>query len=308
MVELLKGKLLKNAPLDQHTTFRIGGKADLFFVPEDEEDLKKGLSYCYEKEIPWFILGNGSNLLVSDDGIEGMVIHLDHSFFKKITFEDSQIRAGAGVKTAVLLRETLENNFGGIEFLGAIPGTMGGAFYMNAGTYLGEISSVVKEIKILDESLNTKWLSKEELDYRYRHSLFQEKPWVILEGKLNLPRAEKISAQLKVHEILERRKKTQPLGVASAGSAFKNPPSRSAWQLIDAAGLRGFSIGDAAVSDVHANFLINKNSASAKEVLTLMRFIQKTVLEKTGILLEPEIKLVGRWKENFLTKPCEVGK
>jgi UDP-N-acetylmuramate dehydrogenase len=300
MVSVLKGKFLENLPLDQYTTFRIGGRADLFFIPEDEEDLKQGLSYCFEKKIPWFILGNGSDLLISDDGIEGMVIHLGHSYFKRMTFEQNRVTVGAGVKTAVLLRDAVEKSLGGIEFLAAVPGTMGGALYMNAGTYLGEISSVVEEVRILDESLNAKWLSKDDLDYRYRHSLFQQKPWVIVEGKLKLLRVEKKTSQLKVQEILERRKKTQPLGVASAGSAFKNPSSCSAWKLIDDSGLRGFSMGDAAVSDIHANFVINKGSATAKDVLKLMRHIQETVLGKTGILLEPEIKLAGRWEENFL--------
>lgn len=300
MVESFSGKLTRNEPLARYTSFRIGGNADLFFVPEDIEDLKRGLSYALEKSIPWFILGNGSNILVSDAGIEGMVIHLENKVFRSISFEGKSVTVGAGMKTGTFLQETVKRGFGGTEFLSAVPATMGGAFYMNAGTYLGEMSGVVEEVTYLDDSLNARSLPREGLHYRYRKSVFQEKNWVILSGRIALVPMEKKEAQFKVQEILSRRRKTQPLGVPSAGSAFTNPPGGSAWQCIDSAGLRDFSVGDAAISEVHANFVVNRGNAKAADVYTLMRTIQERVLEKSGVLLEPEIRLVGRWETDFL--------
>lgn len=294
-----RGKILRNEPMARYTTFRIGGKADIFFVPEDEEDLKRGVAYALEKELPWFMLGNGSNILVSDQGIRGLVIHLEKPPFRQIHFEKNTATVGAGLKTATVLHDTIQKNFGGLEFLAAVPGTMGGVFYMNAGTYLGEIASAALEIRFLDESLKTRTLPKSELNYRYRKSIFQEKPWVILDGKIALTPMAGPEAQAKVTEVFERRRKTQPLGLPSAGSGFKNPPNHSAWKLIEDAGLRGFSIGDAAVSELHCNFMINKGGASASQMLQLMRHVQETVLEKFGILLEPEIRLSGDWEEDF---------
>jgi UDP-N-acetylmuramate dehydrogenase len=296
----VKGKLLLNEPMARYTSLQVGGKADLFFVPEDLEDLKRGLSYALEKKMPWFILGNGSNILVSDDGIEGMVIHLSSLAFRKLHFEKNVACVGAGMKAGTFLHEVMKKGLGGVEFLGAIPGSMGGIFYMNAGTYLGEISNALQEVSFLDESLNVQTLPKEALNFRYRKSLFQEKKWVILEGKIELSPREKDETILKLQEILDRRRKTQPLGMPSAGSAFKNPPNQSAWRLIDNAGLRNFSIGNAAVSETHANFVINKGGATASEIFLLMRTIQEKVKERFGILLEPEVLLVGRWKEDFL--------
>lgn len=298
---LPRGKMLQNEPMARYTTFRIGGKADYFFVPEDEEDLKRGVAFAKEKGIPCFILGNGSNILVSDKGIRGVVIHLEKPSFRKINFYKNTLTVGAGVKTGTVLHEMVEKDFGGIEFLAAVPGTMGGVFFMNAGTYLGEISSATEEIRFLDESLKSKTLPKDALGFHYRKSIFQEKSWIIVEGKLSLTPGTGKEAQAKITEIFDRRRKTQPLGLASAGSAYKNPPGHSAWKLIEDAGLRGFSIGDAAVSDAHSNFIINKNQASASDMLRLMRHVQEKVREKSGILLQPEVRLVGQWDENFLS-------
>jgi len=296
-----RGKLLQQEPLARYTTFRIGGPADSFFVPEDEDDLIHALKYCREQGIPWFILGNGSNLLVSDQGIRGMVIHLAAPSFRHLSFDNQVLTVGAGAKTGTVLHDTANRGLGGIAFLGAIPGTMGGVFYMNGGTYLGEIASVLLEIRFLNDSLTVESRPKEALQYQYRRSLFQEHSWVILDGKMKLIPMPKKEAQDKVLEILERRRKTQPLGIPSAGSAFKNPPGSSSWKLIEEAGLRGFSIGDAAVSETHANFVVNQGSAKATEVLQLIRTVQEKVLAKTGILLEPEIRLVGEWKEQYLS-------
>lgn len=291
----MKGKLIQNEPMARHTTFRIGGNADLFFIPEDEEDLKRGLQFARSENLPWFILGNGSDILVSDSGIRGMVIHLSSPFFRKLTFEGNALIARAGAKTGTVLHECAERDLGGVEFLGAIPGTMGGVFFMNGGTYLGDISGVTRSVTFLDESLERRTLQKRDLKFTYRKSIFQEKPWVILEGCLDLVATPKSEAKSKVAEILKRRRETQPLSLASAGSAFKNPIGQSAWKLIEASNLRGFEIGDAVVSDTHTNFIINRGTAKASDVLALFRMIQEKVREKTGILLEPEVRLVGDW-------------
>ncbi len=296
----LRGKLLQQELLARYTSFRIGGPADFFFIPEDERDLIEGLAHCKKEGIRWFVLGNGSNILVSDDGIRGMVISLSSPFFRKIVFEGNTLTVGAGAKTGTVLHEAVERSFGGIEFLGAVPGTMGGVFFMNAGTYLGEIADAVLEVRFLDTDLVSRVLPKASLNFQYRKSIFQKNPWVIVEGKLALVPMVKNEAKSKVKAILDRRKKTQPLGIPSAGSAFQNPPGHSSWQLVEAAGLRGFSIGDAAVSDAHTNFVINKGNAKASEVFQLMRLIQEKVFQKTGILLEPEVRLVGEWQEDFL--------
>lgn len=296
----VKGKLTQAQNMARYTSFRIGGEADLFFVPEDEEDLKWGLAHAKEKGLSWFILGNGSNILVSDQGIRGLVIHLASPYFRKLDFTEKMLTVGAGAKTGTVLHETVERNFGGIEFLGAIPGTMGGVVFMNAGTYLGEIAGMTSHVDFLDESLNRRTLPKEALQFEYRKSIFQTKPWVILEAGILLSPMLKKEAKSKVMEILDRRRASQPLKLPSAGSAFKNPPNASAWKLIEDAGLRGFCIGDAVVSETHTNFVINKGSAKAAEVLKLMRTIQERVREKTGILLEPEVRLVGEWNEDFI--------
>lgn len=296
----MRGKLIRGEPLARYTSFRIGGEAELFFVPVDEEDLKAGLVHARDQGLPWFILGNGSNILVSDEGIKGMVVHLASPAFRQIRFNGNSMVVGAGAKTGTVLHEAVDRGFGGIEFLGAVPGTLGGVFYMNAGTYLGEIAGVAKEVRVLNQSLESVVLPREALEYDYRSSVFQKNPWVILEGKMALVPMMKKEAQSRVMEILDRRRKTQPLRLPSAGSAFKNPSGASAWQLIERAGLRGFSVGDAVVSEVHANFVINKGSAKASEVFKLMRTVQERVLNQYGVLLEPEVRLIGEWKEDFL--------
>lgn len=295
-----KGKLLQNEPMARYTSFRIGGLADYFFIPEDEADLVLGLRWCREQKMPWFILGNGSNILVSDRGIRGMVIHLAAASFRKLSFDGDILTVGAGAKTGTVLHDSANRGLGGIAFLGAIPGTMGGVFYMNGGTYLGEIASVVLEVRFINDGLTIESRAKDALGFAYRKSIFQDHSWVILDGKIKLVRMPKEEAHQKVLEILERRRKTQPLGIPSAGSAFVNPPGMSSWKLIDEAGLRDFSIGDAAVSETHSNFVINKGDAKASEVLQLMRTIQEKVRAKSGILLKPEVRLIGEWNEGYI--------
>ena len=290
--ELIKGEVRVSEPMSGHTSFHIGGPADIFVIPHDQEDLKNILIFTSKKGIPLFILGEGTNLLVRDRGIRGVVIKLSENF-ARIRFEGEKGLIGAGAKLVEVIEASIENGLSGLEFFSGIPGSIGGAVVMNAGTNSQAIGEVIKKVKVCSLKGETFSLSKEELGFGYRKSIFQEETLLILEVEFFLRKGEKKKICQTQEEILEKRKKNQPLFSSNAGCIFKNPKSDSAGRLIELAGLKGREIGGAQVSFEHANFILNLGQAKAGEVIELIREIEKVVKKKTGIELEREIRIVG---------------
>lgn len=279
-------------PMSKHTTFRIGGTADFFVMPKNREQIEAVLKLAKEENIPYLFVGNGSNLLVSDEGIRGVVIQIAGNF-KQTEVHDCQIKAQAGISLAQLAKIALSHELTGFECLAGIPGTLGGAVAMNAGAYGGEIKDVLVQATVLDQEGHIVTLSKEELDLSYRSSVVTQKGYVVLEVLLELQKgkASEISAQME--ELAKKRREKQPLDYPSAGSTFKRPEGYFAGKLIEDAGLRGFSVGDAQVSEKHCGFVINRQNASAKDVQTLIQQVQNEVEQKFGVRLETEVKMIG---------------
>ncbi len=278
--------------LKKHTTFRIGGPADFFVLPRREEEIAEVVKICKEAQIPWYILGNGSNLLVSDRGFRGVIIQLFKNF-NQVIVEGTDITAQAGAPNAVVAKHALEAQLTGFEFAAGIPGTMGGAAVMNAGAYGGEMKNIIGEVTVLDEKGQILILPKEKLEMGYRTSIIAKKGYVVLKVKLHLQRGEKKAIRDRMEELKEYRISKQPLEYPSAGSTFKRPEGYFAGKLIMDAGLRGFSIGGAQVSEKHCGFVINKGDATAADVKMLMEEIQRRVKEQFGVQLEPEVKRLG---------------
>ena len=286
-IELKKDEIMKN-----HTSFKIGGKADYFVNVATANELKLVLAELKKLEIPYFVIGKGSNLLVSDKGIEGAVISL--AGFEEISLCEDTITVGAGVSLARLCTYALENNLSGLEFAYGIPGGVGGALYMNAGAYGGEMSQVVVSATVLTKDGEIKELDAEDMKLGYRTSIFKTNGDIILTVKCKLEKGnpDKIKAQM--DDFLFRRKDKQPLEYPSAGSTFKRPQGHFAGALIEKNNLKGVSVGGAMVSEKHAGFVINYDNATANDVLALMQKIKDIVLEKDGVELEPEVIFVGR--------------
>ncbi len=282
----------ENEPMSRHTTFRIGGAAKLFCIPDNEQQLCAVTAACRESEIPFFILGNGSNLLVSDNGIKGVVISLSQRL-NKISRDGNRLNALAGASLSSLCRFAAGEGLGGLEFAFGIPGSVGGAVFMNAGAYGGEMKDRVKSVKALFPNGKTVAVPAENADFGYRHSAFEQNGAVIISAEVELFESERAAIEEKMKDILGRRKDKQPLELPSAGSAFKRPENGFAAAMIDECGLKGFSIGGAQVSEKHAGFVVNKGGASCDDVLRLLDAVRERVFAKTGIMLEPEIKYIG---------------
>jgi UDP-N-acetylmuramate dehydrogenase len=286
-IELKKDEIMKN-----HTSFKIGGKADYFVNVGTANELKLVLAELKKLEIPYFVIGKGSNLLVSDKGIEGAVISL--AGFEEISLCEDTITVGAGVSLARLCTYAFENNLSGLEFAYGIPGGVGGALYMNAGAYGGEMSQVVVSATALTKDGEIKEIDAKDMKLGYRTSIFKTNGDIILTVKCKLEKGnpDKIKAQM--DDFLSRRKDKQPLEYPSAGSTFKRPQGHFAGALIEKNNLKGVSVGGAMVSEKHAGFVINYDNATANDVLALMQKIKDIVLEKDGVELEPEVIFVGR--------------
>ncbi|MCR4417454.1 MAG: UDP-N-acetylmuramate dehydrogenase [Ignavibacteria bacterium] len=287
--EFFKGNISISEPLSRFTTFRIGGPADYYLEPKDRDDLLKLIKYLKEINYPYIIIGNGSNILISDDGIRGAAINLEYGF-TKIEVMKNKVFAEAGIRLSKLVDVCIEHSLVGIENLAGIPGTLGGAILMNAGAYGGEISDYIKVVEVLDGT-EIKFLKKEECGFSYRKSNLEGK--IILSAEFELPFGDKTKAKERRKELLLKRNQSQPVELPNAGSIFKNPSGDYAARLIEQAGLKGLTIGGAKVSEKHANFIVNFNNASANDVLELMKIIRQTVFQKFGIMLEPEIKMIG---------------
>lgn len=281
-----KDEIMKN-----HTSFKIGGKADYFVECTCAECLKTVLNAAQRFGVPYFILGKGSNLLVSDKGIRGVVISL--SAFDEITVSGNEIVAGAGATLARICTAALENSLTGLEFAYGIPGSVGGALYMNAGAYGGEMSHVVSSATVLSQNGDIKEVTASDMCLGYRTSIFKTNGDVILSVKFALKKGEKQEIKAKMDDFMGRRKDKQPLEYPSAGSTFKRPAGHFAGALIEQNNLKGVTVGGAMVSEKHAGFVINYNNATAADVKALMHKIKATVLEKNGVTLEPEVIFVG---------------
>lgn len=284
-----KAEIKKNVPLAQKTWMGVGGNASYYFEPADEEDLAHLIANC--PEIPVLILGGGSNVIIRDGGVPGLTIHLGKAF-AQIEKKDNDIICGAGALSVDLSRFAQKNGLSGFEFLCGIPGSVGGALKMNAGAYGSEIKNVLKSIRLVDSNGQIQEIEPQTDFFKYRRNALPD-DWIFISATFaGVPEdPDKIAATMA--ELKAKREANQPTGVKTCGSSFKNPEGLKAWELIDKAGCRGLSIGDACVSEKHTNFLINKGKASAADVEALGEEVRRRVLQKSGILLEWEIKRVG---------------
>lgn len=281
-----------NEPMSAHTTFRIGGPAKYFVSPMDTEELSQVVVLCRAEKVPFFMLGHGSNLLVSDKGMSCVVIQL-HKNYSRFTIDGDIVRAEAGVMLNRLGQAVRDAGLTGFEFASGIPGTLGGAVMMNAGAYGGEMKDIVEEVQLMDYDGNLCTKSCPEMDFSYRHSIIEDEDYIVIGATLKLEKGEKSAIEEKMQELALARKTKQPLEYPSAGSTFKRPEGYYAGKLIMDSGLAGYRIGGAEVSDKHCGFVINSGSATAADVLELIDYVKKTVYEKYQVELEPEVRIVG---------------
>ncbi len=286
----LRGEIRRQEPLSLHTTWRVGGEADLFVVPADRADLGAALALLAGEGAPWMVIGAGSNLLVRDGGIEGAVIHLG-KLRRLDVGPGAEVTAEGGLPLMALIRACAERGLAGLEGLAGIPGTVGGGLWMNAGACGQEMADVVSEATLAGPAGEEIWPAA-RLGFGYRRSAIGER--VVVEAKLRLTPADPARLQEEIRAKLLRRREAQGVGLPNAGSVFKNPPGEQAWRLIDQAGLRGASVGGARVSEKHANFIVNAGGATAEDILSLMEEVRRKVEAKTGVVLEPEVRIVGR--------------
>ncbi|TDL72628.1 UDP-N-acetylmuramate dehydrogenase [Rhodococcus qingshengii] len=292
--ELNIGKVKRNEPLSQHTTMKIGGPADLFIEPSSLENIQKVMNLIKERQLPWRAIGRGSNLLVSDKGIEGVVIRLG-SGLNHLSINESTITVGGGHSLVSLSTLISKRGLSGLEFASGIPGSVGGAVYMNAGAHGSDISKILTRAHILFEDGSIEWLSNDEMEFTYRTSVLQKKrPGVVLEAEFKLTMGDRTAIVSKMQKNKDYRKETQPWNFPCAGSIFRNPLPNYAGKLIEEAGLKGFQIGGAKISEMHGNFIVNAGNATAKDVLDLIQYIKDKILHLYGIKMETEVEIIGR--------------
>lgn len=282
-----KLRLEWNVPLAKYTTFHIGGPAECFISARSSEEVQMVLKFCKEHQVPLHILGNGSNLLVDDGGLAGIVLYIGRRM-QEIQVTGTEIIADAGARMVLIARSAAENALTGLEFAYGIPGTIGGGVIMNAGAYGGELSQVVTKVEAFDRDGNLHVLEGDDLCFGYRKSALKTEGYIVTKVYLNCKEGNKEEIQALMADLGKRRREKQPLEYPSAGSTFKRPEGYFAGQLIDQAGLKGHTIGGAQVSEKHAGFIINRGEASSKDVRTLVGYIKATVSDKFGVELEPE--------------------
>lgn len=280
-----------NAKMSEHIYFKVGGPVDILLTPINVQQLKEAITICKENKIPFYVIGNGSNILVKDGGIRGVVIKLCE--LNKIECVDNRIIAECGALLKDVSGKATENSLSGFQFACGIPGSVGGAVFMNAGAYDGEISFVIESADVLDENQEIKILSKEELNLGYRQSIVMQKGYVVLRATFALIPGENEKIQARVNELTTRREERQPLEYPSAGSTFKRPEGHFAGKLIQEAGLKGFTIGGACVSEKHAGFVINKDNGTAKDVLDVIYHVKSEVKKQFDVDLYPEVRILG---------------
>lgn len=291
---LKNSKILKNEPMSRHTSFKIGGNADILVKANNEEDIKSVLEFSNKKHIPTYVMGNGSNILVKDNGIRGIVLMICMDTYK-IDKQDKKVvvTAGAGVKLGGLAQELLKQEITGFEFASGIPGTIGGAIRMNAGAHGKEMRDIVATTTYIDEYGNVNTISNKEQEFSYRSSVFSKNKWIIINTVLEFEYGNKQEIQTKMQEYAQYRKEKQPITYPSAGSTFKRGEDFITAKLIDECGLKGYSIGGAKISDLHAGFIINTGNATADDVLKLVEYTKEKVYEKFNKTIELEIEVIG---------------
>ena len=289
-----EARIKADEPMKMHTTFRIGGPARYFVIPETKEEIKAIIECCKSADMPYYILGNGSNLLVSDKGYEGVVIQIFKNM-NQITLEGDTITAQAGAILSSVANKALEAELTGFEFAAGIPGTLGGACVMNAGAYGGEMKDVLVSVVVLTQDGEFLTVPVEELELGYRTSIIAKKDYIVLEATIKLEKGDKEAIKGRMDELKVQRTTKQPLEYPSAGSTFKRPVGHFAGKLIQDAGLRGFQVGGAQVSEKHCGFVINKDQATAADVAELMKQVSAIVKEQFGVELEAEVKRLGEF-------------
>ena len=289
-----EANVLQDEPMSGHTTFRIGGPADFFVTPSKAEEIRRIVELCRAEEIPHYVVGNGSNLLVGDKGYRGVIIQIFKNM-NGISVEGEEIRAQAGALLSKVAAAACEAELEGVEFASGIPGTLGGAVRMNAGAYGGEMKQVLKTATVLTPEGEVLTIPEEEMGMGYRTSIVSKMDYIVLEAVLSLKKGKKAEIRARMDELREKRVEKQPLEYGSAGSTFKRPEGYFAGKLIQDAGLRGFRVGNAQVSEKHCGFVINLGGATAAEVSELMAEVVRRVEETSGVTLKPEVKRIGEF-------------
>lgn len=286
------GEVLLDEPMKNHTSFKIGGPVDILVMPGSIEEIAQSIKTCNEHNLKYQVIGNGSNLLVSDRGIRGIVIKISE-ILNDVRVEDNKVIAQAGVLLSKVSKVALKHSLTGLEFASGIPGSLGGAITMNAGAYGPEMKDVVTKVKCVDTSGNIVEYTNEEMNFGYRHSRVQEEQLLVVEVEMELEKGSYEDIKAYMDELTEKRTSKQPLHLPSAGSTFRRPEGHYAGKLIEDAGLKGLRLGDAQVSEKHCGFVVNVGNATAEEVLNLIEVIQKTVKDKYGVDLQTEVKTIG---------------
>ena len=287
-----KEYVLKNEPMSRHTTFRVGGNADYYVMPPSVESIQRLIALCKKENVSFYIIGNGSNVLVSDSGYRGVIIEVCRAM-NQIQVEGTKIRVQAGALLSKVANEALKNSLTGFEFAAGIPGTLGGAVVMNAGAYGGEMKDVICQATVVTKEGELLTLKAEELELGYRTSIIKRKDYIVVEAVLSLKEGNQDQIKEYMDDLKNRRTTKQPLEYPSAGSTFKRPEGYFAGKLIEDAGLRGFTVGGAQVSEKHCGFVINKDHATAKDIFDLINQVSERVKENSGVDLEPEVKKLG---------------
>lgn len=297
IIHLLEKKInreyiIEDEMMNKHTTFKVGGPADLYVIPRSEEELVYAIEVCKSENVPYYVIGNGSNLLVTDKGFRGVIIEV-YRQMSDITVERNCITAYAGALLSKIANTALEHGLTGLEFAHGIPGTLGGAVTMNAGAYDGEMKQVLESATVIDDKGQVRTLSVEELELEYRKSIISRLGYTVIKATMCLEGSDKEAISAKMKELMQRRRDKQPLEYPSAGSTFKRPVGHFAGKLIMDAGLRGYQLGGAQVSEKHCGFVINKDHATCQDILDLIHYIQEEVKSKFDVQIEPEVKMIG---------------
>lgn len=286
------GEVLFNEPMKKHTSFKIGGPVDVMIIPQNEEDLVNSVKLCREQDIEFYIMGNGSNLLVKDGGIRGVAIKINEGF-NDIKIDGTKIYCQSGALLTAVSRRAFKQSLTGMEFANGIPGTIGGGVTMNAGAYGGELKDIIEKVRVLDKNNNIVEYTNQEMDFRYRGSKVVDEGLIVLGVEIILEQGDLSAIEVTMKDLTFRRTSKQPLELPSGGSTFKRPEGHFAGKLIEDSGLKGLIHGGAQVSEKHCGFVVNIDNASCKDVLGLISIIKKTVKDNFDVELEPEIKLIG---------------
>lgn len=280
--------------MSEHTSFKVGGPADIFIEPTNLEELKKALGFVRQHNIPYYVIGNGTNLLIGDKGIRGAIIKVGENF-GAIEITGEEVIAECGVLLSTLSKMVARSTLTGLEFASGIPGYLGGAIAMNAGAYGGEMKDIVEWVEALDGNLELQRYTNSEMEFIYRKSIVEPRNLIVIRCKMKLKKGNQEEINSIMSDLSLKRKTKQPLHLPSAGSTFKRPPGYYAGKLIEDAGLRGFSIGGAQVSELHCGFVVNKGNATARDVYDLIKHVQQTVFNQFGVMIETEVKMLGEF-------------